>query len=59
MAKEEPICLLIAEDEQMLRTGLAGLGWAAQGITLLPTAACSSAPHPSTIPRGWPSIMTI
>lgn len=38
MAKEEPIYLLIAEDEQMLRTGLAGLGWAAQGITLLPAA---------------------
>lgn len=38
MPKEEPICLLIAEDEQMLRTGLAGLPWADQGITLLPPA---------------------
>ena len=38
MTKEEPIYLLIAEDEHMLRNGLASLGWAAQGITLLPTA---------------------
>lgn len=38
MAKEEPIYLLIAEDEQMLRTGLASLGWASQGITLLAAA---------------------
>lgn len=38
MAKEEPIYLLIAEDEHMLRNGLASLGWAAQGITLLPAA---------------------
>lgn len=38
MAKEEPIYLLIAEDEQMLRTGLASLNWASQGITLLAAA---------------------
>lgn len=38
MAKEEPVCLLIAEDEHMLRNGLASLDWAAQGITLLPAA---------------------
>lgn len=38
MPKEEPICLLIAEDEQMLRNGLASLAWASQGITLLPAA---------------------
>lgn len=38
MAKEEPVCLLIAEDEHMLRNGLAGLDWAAQGIALLPAA---------------------
>ena len=38
MPKDEPIRLLIAEDEQMLRNGLAGLDWKAQEITLLPTA---------------------
>lgn len=38
MVKEEPIYLLIAEDEHMLRNGLASLGWAVLGITLLPTA---------------------
>lgn len=38
MSKEEPIRLLIAEDEHMLRNGLASLDWAGQGITLLPTA---------------------
>ena len=38
MPKDERIRLLIAEDEQMLRNGLAGLDWKAQEITLLPTA---------------------
>lgn len=38
MAKEEPITLLIAEDEPMLRAGLARLPWEAQGITLLAQA---------------------
>lgn len=38
MPKEEPIYLLIAEDEQMLRNGLASLAWADQGITLVAAA---------------------
>lgn len=38
MKKEENIQLLIVEDEQVLRNGLASLPWAQQGIAMLPPA---------------------
>lgn len=38
MEKDEVLYLLIAEDEQALRNGLASLPWREQGITLLPPA---------------------